>query len=319
MHTARPGRTHSTALLLCCVAGLAGCAGIDEQVASYGALSTPVELTEVPFYPQERYQCGPAALATLLVESAAETSLESITEQVYLPGRQGSLQAELVAATRANERIPYVLDGSLRALIAELETGRPVLVLQNLGVSWYPQWHYAVVVGIDPGADRVILRSGTERRRLTPTRTFLRTWERGDYWALIALEPGELPAAPVKGRYLEAVAAVEATGHTESAYAGWQAGVERWPRDQAALFGLASAAYSLERYGESERLYRQLLGLQPGLHPARNNLAYALAAQGRRDEALGEIRWILDRIPADGDTRAIYEDSYRDIAARKAE
>ena len=307
----------SVALWICCAASLAGCAGIDSRVASYGNLSTPVELTDVPFYSQERYQCGPAALTTLLVASAAKASLESVTDQVYLPGRQGSLQAELVAATRANERIPYVLDGSLRALIAELEAGRPVLVLQNLGVSWYPRWHYAVVVGIDPAADQVILRSGTERRRLTATRTFLRTWERGDYWALVTLEPGELPAAANKGRYMAAVAGVAATGHSEAAYAGWQAGLARWPDDTNALFGRASAAYDLGRYAEAEGLYRELLAMQPDLHPARNNLAYALLAQGRQADALAEIRRILDRID-DADTqRDVYEDSFRDIAARQ--
>jgi tetratricopeptide (TPR) repeat protein len=306
----------SLALWLCCAASLAGCAGIDSRIASYGDLSNPVELTGVPFYSQERYQCGPAALTTLLVSSAANTSLEAVTEQVYLPGRQGSLQAELIAATRANERIPYVLDGSLRTLIAELEAGRPVLVLQNLGVSWYPRWHYAVVVGIDPAADRVILRSGTERRRLTPTRTFLRTWKRGDYWALVTLEPGELPATAEKAHYVAAVAGVAATGHTEAAYAGWQAGLARWPEDTNGLFGLASAAYDLERYNEAERLYRQLLRSDPDQHPARNNLAYALLAQGQRDAALAEIERILERIAADDERRSVYEDSYRDIARR---
>jgi len=306
----------SVAVWICCAASLAGCAGIDSRVASYGDLSTAVELTEVPFYAQERYQCGPAALTTLLVTSAADTSLEAVTDRVYLPGRQGSLQTELVAATRANERIPYVVDGTLRALIAELEAGRPVLVLQNLGVSWYPVWHYAVVAGIDPAADRVILRSGTERRRLTPTRTFLRTWERGDYWALVTLEPGELPAAANKGRYMAAVAGVAATGHSEAAYAGWQAGLARWPDDTNALFGLASAAYDLKRYAEAERLYRDLLDADPDLHPARNNLAYALLAQGWRDEALGEIDRILESIAAEDERRSVYEDSYRDIASR---
>jgi len=298
------------------VAVLSGCAGIDATVRSYGGLDAPVELAETPFFPQERYQCGPAALATVLAASNQPIDLESLTRQVYLPGRQGSLQVELLASTRGQQRIPYVIDGTLEAIIGELEASRPVLVLQNLGVNWFPQWHYAVVVGVDPVDDRIILRSGTERRRVTPTRTFLHTWRRSDFWAMTVLQPGELPAAPDRTRYLESVAAMEATGHLESAYAGWLAGLERWPADSTALFGLASAAYGLGRYVEAEGLYRELLTTQPDLHPARNNLAYTLLAQGRQADALAEIRYILDHIDDSDSRRDAYEDSYRDIAAR---
>jgi hypothetical protein len=60
--------------------------------------------------------------------------------------------------------IPYVLEPEVTALAAELAAGRPVLVLQNLGLERAPVWHYAVVDGIDQGD--VILRSGTQQRRV---------------------------------------------------------------------------------------------------------------------------------------------------------
>jgi hypothetical protein len=34
--------------------------------------------------------------------------------------------------------------------VDQLEAGRPVLVLQNLALKLWPQWHYAVVVGYLP-------------------------------------------------------------------------------------------------------------------------------------------------------------------------
>jgi len=45
-----------------------GCATLqtDRVRATASAFPQPVELTEVPFFPQEDYQCGPAALATVL-------------------------------------------------------------------------------------------------------------------------------------------------------------------------------------------------------------------------------------------------------------
>jgi len=158
---------------------LGGCASIPPTVSELPAVVESIELGDTPFYPQERYQCGPAALTTVLVKSGAPASLDDIVDKVYLPGRQGSLQVELLAATRTAGRLPYVIDGRLAAIWRELERGRPVLVLQNLGVAAIPSWHYAVVVGIDAEGGEVMLRSGTDRRRVTATRTFLHTWLRG--------------------------------------------------------------------------------------------------------------------------------------------
>jgi hypothetical protein len=292
-----------------------GCASVPESRRYYGDLEQPFELAETPFYPQERYQCGPAALATLLASSGIRTSPEALTPQVYLPERRGSLQIELLAATRAAGRIPYSIDGTMAAVTAELQAGRPVLVLQNLGTGWFPRWHYAVIVGVNPGTDDVILRSGVTRRRITAVDTFIRTWERGEYWAFVALSPGELPALVDQGRYFRAVADVEATGHHQAAMAGWQAALALWPGSQTAELGVANAAYALGDYPAAESAYRRLLANDPTMLSARNNLAFALAGQGRGDEAIAEIRAVLGMVADDDRLRSQFEASYRELLA----
>ena len=64
------------------------------------------ELTRVPFFPQTIHECGPAALATVLNYSAATTTPDGLALEVYIPERQGSLQIEMLAATRRNGRLP---------------------------------------------------------------------------------------------------------------------------------------------------------------------------------------------------------------------
>lgn len=268
---------------------LGGCASIPPTVSELPTAVESIELEDTPFYPQERYQCGPAALTTVLVMSGAPAPLDDIVDKVYLPGRQGSLQAELLAATRTEGRLPYVIEGRLAAIWRELERGRPVLVLQNLGVAAIPRWHYAVVVGIDAERGEVVLRSGTDRRRVTPSRTFLHTWRRGGYWGMVVLTPGELPTAPDRARYFEAVAALEQAGRAAEAAIAWQAALEYWPGDSVALFGLANARLVLGDYPAAEEAYRELLEREPGMVVARNNLALALAEQGEYDAALQEI------------------------------
>lgn len=296
---------------------VAGCAPIPPSVSELPARGGSVELEDTPFYPQERYQCGPAALTTLLAKSGVSVSLEDIVDKVYLPGRQGSLQFELLAATRTEGRLPYVIDGTLAAAWSELGAGRPVLVLQNLGVAAIPSWHYAVVVGIDAERAEVVLRSGTDKRRVTPINTFLRTWRRGDYWGMVALAPDELPVTPDRSRYFEAIAALEQAGRAEEAAIAWRTALQAWPGDTVAMFGHANALFATRDYRAAEAAYRELLERDSGAVAARNNLALVLAEQGRYDAALQEIGVALSEA-GNGDLEQELRDTEATIRRRKA-
>ena len=304
------------AAALIAAVGLSGCTSIPDRVADFDAPAARLEIVSAPFYPQRRYQCGPAALLTVLAHSGVDASLGAVTDLTFIPGRKGSLRTELLATARHYDRLPYQIEGTMSALVDELNAGRPVLVLQNLGVSWSPRWHYAAVVGVDADSDHVILRSGTERRRLTKTSTFLRTWQRGERWAIVMLEPGELPANPARAEYFSAVADMEATGRFQSALKAWRAALRRWPGAPAALFGEANAALRLDDYATAEAAYRRLLEQRPAMHAARNNLAYALAGQGRFDEALAEIRRVVERVDRDDPLREEYLSSARELESR---
>ena len=175
---------------------LGGCATPQSQALlklNSHHLPQQVELVEVPYYPQETHQCGPAALATVLNAGGSQVTPQDLTPEVYLPGREGSLQVEMLAATRRNGLLAYELSPRLEDMLREVAAGTPVVVLQNLGLSWYPVWHYAVVVGYDLEREEIILRSGRERRQLMQLTTFEHTWRRSGYWAMLAMPPDKLP------------------------------------------------------------------------------------------------------------------------------
>jgi hypothetical protein len=207
-----------TAGLLC------GCAADPFGAPDLRDYQSTIELADTPFFPQEDYQCGPAALATVLLDSGVDVDAGELIPKVYVPARHGSLQPEMLAASRAYDRIPYVIAPDFAALIAEVAAGRPVLVLQNLGVAAVPVWHYAVVIGYSADAGEMILRSGMDRRRITRAKLFARTWQRSGNWGMIALRPGELPASAEPARYLRAVAAVESIGRFDLAAASLPVG-----------------------------------------------------------------------------------------------
>lgn len=261
---------------------LAGCVGRgpvvdDPQLTRF---REPVELAETPFFPQDDYQCGPAALATVLTQAGIAVSPQQLVSRVWLPARGGSLQAELVAAARSYDLVPYPVAPEPAALLRELVAGRPVLVLQNLGFRIYPVWHYAVVIGYLPQRGVFVLRSGTDRRLEMPSAEFLRSWRLADQWGLVLLRPGELPAADDPAGYLMAVAGLEAVGRVAPARVAYAAATERWPRQAHAWLGLGNASYAAGDLAAAEAAYRTARVLAPDDPIVLNNLAETLAARG---------------------------------------
>ena len=253
-------------------------------------LPQSIELGQTPFFPQELHQCGPAALATALGAAGIAAEPERIVPQVYLPEREGSLQVELLASARRHGAVAYELNPALEDLLAELAAGNPVMVLQNLGLSWIPRWHYAVAVGYDLGQGEIVLRSGRERRQVMSLNTFEHTWARSGRWAMLALAPGRLPATVQEAAYVSAVVALERTGSTRAARNAYAAAVQRWPKNLMARMGLGNTAYALKDLDAAEAAFRQAVVDHPDSAAAYNNLAHVLAQRHHYAEALVAAR-----------------------------
>jgi tetratricopeptide (TPR) repeat protein len=239
-----------------------------------------IELSDTPFFPQEEYQCGPAALATVLEAAGVAIAPSDLVDQVYLPTKHGSLQVELLAATRRADRIPYLIEPTLFALRAELDADRPVLVLQNLGLGFLPVWHYAVVVGLDPAVDSVILRSGIERRKQSHVIDFLRSWKMAGNWGMVILNPGEMPASTTPRRLMAAVAQAEPMLSIPSRKRAYRTALDRWPGNITARFGYAHALHTAGELTAAENNYRAIINKYPRHAAALNNLAEVVADRG---------------------------------------
>mgnify|MGYP001594821935 CR=1 FL=1 len=259
MSNIQAARTVSGGLFFLVFLLAAGCATLqtDRVRATADAFPQPVELTTVPFFPQEEYQCGPAALATVLNGTGVSITPEQLVQQVYLPERRGSLQLELIGAARRHGRIPYVLRPELESLLAEVASGNPVLILQNLSFWWYPKWHYAVVVGFDLPHDRIVLRSGKEQRHDIPIEIFERTWRRSHYWAMVVLSPDRLPFTAEEIPYLQAVAPLERLARWPEATTAYNTALKRWPKSLVAQVGLGNSRYALGDVSGAEEAFRQ--------------------------------------------------------------
>lgn len=276
--------------------------------AAPAGLPDSLELVEVPFFPQEVYQCGPAALATLLRDQGLSVQPEQLVPEIYVPARRGSLQAEMLAAARARGLVAYPLRPELHAILWELADGRPVLVLQNLGLAWLPRWHYAVVVGYDLGRGEILLRSGRHERHVNGFARFERTWRRAGRWAFVVTPPDQRPATVEPLPWLQAAHALERIAQTAAAAEAYATATRHWPAQAAGWFGLGNVRYARGEFAEAEAALRTLLERQPGLAMAWNNLAHVLAARGCGAQARVAAARALRLEP--GDPR------YRDTAAQ---
>lgn len=275
------------ALLLCAVL-LGGCA---VQTAALrrtppADLAARVELAATPFFAQTDYHCGPAALATVLAGVGRPASPTLLGEQIFLPARTGTLQLEMIAGARRQGVVATRLPGTLEALLRELQAGQPVVVLLNLGLSWYPQWHYAVAIGYDLEQGEMLLRSGTTERAVLPMNTFEHTWARAGSWAFVALPPDRWPATAEESAVVEAAVGFERAVPPSQAVLAYRSALQRWGASLSLQMGLGNALYAAGDKAGAARAFEAAATRHPDSAPAWMNLASTRAELGQRDAAI---------------------------------
>lgn len=297
---------------------LGGCASTPPQLGALES-SWPTQLppkadlsSRVPFIAQDDYECGPAALAMLLRSVGRPVTVEQLKPQVFLPGRKGSLQTEMLVATRRQGLPAYQLPPRLDAVLAEVATGNPVIVFQNLSLDVAPVWHYAVVIGYDRDKRTVLLHSGKTAKQSVELPVFERTWARGDYWAMTTLSPDRLPVSVDPTLAANALTALERI-NAPAARRGYTAALQRWPGEPVMLMGAGNTAYSAGDKMAAMKSYARLTDVRPDIPDGWNNLAQVQMELGRRNEAAASI----ERAVALGGPRlAQYKTLQQRISAR---
>lgn len=289
------GRRACTLFLLLALCGalgaLGGCAALLPQSEALRTewpqgMADRIELDAVPFFPQRDYECGPASLATVMAFGGVAATPDDLVPKVYLPERRGSLQVEMLAAPRASGLVSWTLEPRFTDLLREVESGVPVIVLQNYGVWPLAYWHYAVVVGFDRATREVVLRSGEKPRLAMPFPVFEYLWKDSGYWAMAAVPGSRIPVTAREDTWLAAVAAMERVADPHAARTAYTTFLQRWPDSLLGAIGLANVEYAAGDLAAAEAVLRSAVRRHPDSALALNNLAQVVVDRERPAEAL---------------------------------
>lgn len=275
-----------TSVLFACLF-LQACASIPLNDAVYSL--PPQRQLDVPFVAQQEYYCGPAALAEIAQFWGLTVEQQSLAKQLFIPGKKGSLAIEMQAAGRQLGLLSYPLSKNLSAILSEVNAGNPVLVFQNLGFSWWPQWHYAVVVGYDLSEEELILHSGSHENYRLSFKTFMATWARTNHWARVLTDSSRLPETAKPAQYIATANEFEQVGDLDLAMSFYALAAEKWPNSKPVLTALANAALTQGNTRRAVNLFSQILLTNPDDPALWNNYAFVLLEENCRAEALVAI------------------------------
>jgi ABC-type bacteriocin/lantibiotic exporter with double-glycine peptidase domain len=142
-------------------------------------------LENVPFYPQEAYQCGPASLAGVLNYWRVAVSPEDIASEIYSESAKGTLDVDMVLYAERKGLKVRQYGGNIEEIKRNIDLGHPVIVLVDYGFWVYQQNHFMVVVGYNEKG--ILANSGKERLKFISFKRFLKSWKRTEFWTMLIL------------------------------------------------------------------------------------------------------------------------------------
>jgi hypothetical protein len=252
------------------------------------------QIPNVPFIAQTENYCGPATLTMAMNFEGKPVSVEEIAAQVYTPGKKGTLQQDLLGSARRQGMLAVQVQG-MPALTKEVSSGNPVIVFLNLGLSWYPIYHYALVTGYDVHGPSVTLHSGKEKDKNWSMRKFERNWDQS--WGLVVLPPDRLAAAATEMEHSAAGAGLENAGHISEAEKVYRNILGRWPESFGALLGMGNILYGRGEFSEAVNFLRQATKFHPLSGAAWHNRAIAEGAARQMSAARKSAARALELAP----------------------
>ncbi len=147
--------------------------------------SPPVRhlIATVPFIPQRRNRCGPAALAMVFHYYRVPIKADELAREIYHKSLAGTLNLDLLIAARRHGFAARAQSGDLETIKSFIRREVPVIALVRPRTA-SKRYHFLVIYGFDDESRQLFVHSGRRGGRNITYPAFQRRWRPAKNWML---------------------------------------------------------------------------------------------------------------------------------------
>ena len=148
-------------------------------------------INNVPFFPQKRYYCGPASLASVMNFYGVSVTEEEIAKEVYNTKLSGTLSMDILIYARTKGFDALYYKGNMEDIKKYISMGKPVILFLDLGYFFYPVRHYIVATGYNDKMGYLIAHSGVEKDKIFYYKEIQSAWEKTGFGTILISPKGK--------------------------------------------------------------------------------------------------------------------------------
>ncbi len=289
----KQGRIVRVFFLLSCSFFLSGCATSFTSRIHPPTINRTNEsfyLENVPTVAQKAYQCGPAALESVLRYWGSPADADSIGKALYKSNTHGVFNFTLAQYTKSLGFWSEIHeDFTVENLKQWIRKGIPAIVMLDTGTLWARTYHFVVLKGFDDHLRIFYANTGVPETQSIDYGEFEQRWKKADVWSLIVSPLEKVDWELDEKQSIEIALLFEKKRDLAQAERWLESALRKNPNSLTAKFNLANVYGKSDRSGKAKVIYQELLDQNPSRTEISNNLAWIDYEEGRYEEALKVI------------------------------
>ncbi len=144
-------------------------------------------IPQIPFHPQDDFQCGPASLAAVLNFYGTDVTPAQIAAKIFSATARGTLDWDMVFFAESHGFKVRRYAGTEEDVRNNVEKGKPLIALVDYGYWVYEKRHFLVITGYY--REGFIVNSGDMQQLFLPRDEFLKVWKKAGFLTLLIERP----------------------------------------------------------------------------------------------------------------------------------
>ncbi len=227
-----------------------------------------VSLNVSPHFQKEN-ECGANALF-MAMQSLKDIDYNEILKYSFTKKTKGTYTKDMISTGRRLGFAVYKV--RLKELVKALKEGIPVVSFHNYSLSIRPQYHYNLVVGIDPEAERFYVHDGQSAYEDMTYKRFLNTWNRAGSWSYVYVLPANIPSFVNERAVIENILTLKRIGRLSESKDLLISYIKKWPRSYKGYIALANLSLEKGDVGMAKEILKNSLLKVTRKEPIIHNL-----------------------------------------------